>query len=137
MRAFDGMHPTLRQMPPGLSRSTPRAVFFNCPRRMPQTYPPGPAPMTSASVRMVSAIERLVLRDSLEMTGERPGAGGVHRRHDGQVDGRRAELLGRRRGVQGERPERGTIVRGIVHGEGVSAREHAGLATLDRRDGTG
>src|SRR5258706_8477469 len=108
MRAFDGMQPTLMQIPPGLSASTTTAFFFNCPRRMPATYPPGPAPMTSASMRRVSAIGRLVLRDSLEVTDHRPGAGGVHRRHDGKVDGRQAELLGRRRGGQGEGPERGT-----------------------------
>src|SRR2546423_3672444 len=48
------MQPTLRHTPPGRSFSTTSAFFFSCPRRIPATYPPGPAPMTIASTRNAS-----------------------------------------------------------------------------------
>ena len=37
MSAFEGMQPTLRQMPPGLSFSTTSAFFLSCPSRIPAT----------------------------------------------------------------------------------------------------
>jgi hypothetical protein len=49
--AFDGMQPTLRHTPPQYSFSTTTAFTFSWPRRMPHGYPPGPAPITTASTR--------------------------------------------------------------------------------------
>src|SRR5690606_37343685 len=46
--ALEGMQPTLRQVPPGLTASTMTVSIPSCPARMAQTYPPGPAPMTSS-----------------------------------------------------------------------------------------
>src|SRR4051812_6155972 len=57
------MQPTLRQMPPGLSRSTTIAFFLSWPSRIPATYPPGPAPITNASTRIASAMRRLIPRN--------------------------------------------------------------------------
>ena len=37
MSAFEGMQPTLRQIPPGLSRSTTSVFFLSCPSRIPAT----------------------------------------------------------------------------------------------------
>src|SRR5271154_5412390 len=47
--AFDGMHPTLRQTPPQYLGSTTAVFNPSCAARMAATYPPGPAPRTTAS----------------------------------------------------------------------------------------
>ncbi len=59
--AFEGMHPTLRHVPPSAASFSTRAVFSpNCAARMAQTYPPGPAPIT---IRSKDSITPLLLQD--------------------------------------------------------------------------
>jgi hypothetical protein len=49
-KAFDGMQPTFRQVPPCVLRFSTTATFSpSCAARMAQTYPPGPVPMTTRS----------------------------------------------------------------------------------------
>ena len=49
-KALDGIQPTLRQVPPRVSRISMQAVFMpSCAARMAATYPPGPPPMTTKS----------------------------------------------------------------------------------------
>ena len=49
-KAFDGMQPTFRQVPPRLAPFSIQATRMpNCAARMAPTYPPGPAPMTIKS----------------------------------------------------------------------------------------
>ncbi len=57
MRAFDGMQPQLRQTPPSAPFSTSAVFFPSCASRMAATYPPGPAPTTTAS-KVLVAISR-------------------------------------------------------------------------------
>ena len=48
--AFDGMQPTLRQVPPSVAFFSTTATFMpSCAARTAQTYPPGPVPMTTRS----------------------------------------------------------------------------------------
>src|ERR1700712_1125269 len=49
--ALDGMQPTLRHTPPMYSRSMMAVLTLSCPSRIAAGYPPGPAPMTTASKR--------------------------------------------------------------------------------------
>src|SRR5580658_3812961 len=49
MSALEGTQPQLRHTPPTSSFSTQTTFCFNWPRRMAHPYPPGPAPMTTAS----------------------------------------------------------------------------------------
>jgi len=47
---FDGMQPTLRQVPPSVASFSTTATFMpSCAARTAQTYPPGPVPMTTRS----------------------------------------------------------------------------------------
>ena len=49
-RALDGMHPTLRHVPPRVPRLSTHAVFRpSCEALMAATYPPGPPPTTTRS----------------------------------------------------------------------------------------
>ena len=49
-RAFDGMQPMLRQVPPSVAFFSTTAVFRpSCAALMAQTYPPGPDPITTTS----------------------------------------------------------------------------------------
>ena len=57
MSAFDGMQPQLRQTPPSDSFSTSATFLPSCASRMAATYPPGPAPITTAS-KVLVAMER-------------------------------------------------------------------------------
>ena len=48
--AFDGMQPTLRQVPPSVAFFSTTATFMpSCAARTAQTYPPGPVPITTRS----------------------------------------------------------------------------------------
>ena len=48
--ALEGMHPTLRHVPPSDPRISTHAVFRpSCPALMAATYPPGPPPITTRS----------------------------------------------------------------------------------------
>ena len=48
--AFDGMQPTLRQVPPSVAFFSTTATFMpSCAARTAQTYPPGPVPMITRS----------------------------------------------------------------------------------------
>ncbi len=54
MKALDGIHPQFRQTPPSDSLSTSAVFFPSCASRMAATYPPGPAPITTASKFLVA-----------------------------------------------------------------------------------
>ena len=48
-KAFDGIHPTFKHVPPNLFFSMIAVLNPNCAQRIAATYPPGPAPITATS----------------------------------------------------------------------------------------
>jgi hypothetical protein len=50
---LEGIHPTLRQVPPNEPRPSTQVTFMpSCPALIAATYPPGPPPITTRSYRL-------------------------------------------------------------------------------------
>src|ERR1700758_502138 len=81
--ALGGMHPQLRQTPPGRSSSTAATDRPSWAQRMAATYPPGPVPTTTTSNRSAGDItsqqqSQRLLEQPLDVLQEPRAHGAVH-----------------------------------------------------------
>src|SRR3954469_9027530 len=73
------MHPTFRHTPPMYSRSITQALTLSWPSRIAAGYPPGPAPITTASKRC-SAMAALYHAQTAAVIDSRRARGGARDR---------------------------------------------------------